>query len=120
MHYGWNYFAIDANKPTILPKIKAGIGNRKVMSITDAERINMMYSCPQAGHHRVVNIPHAWEAKQEANPDWRPVVTPAPGSPSATKCFLSITTTPSSGIKGWLMNNLKTAAANKVCEYVNG
>ncbi|XP_055348995.1 hatching enzyme 1.2-like [Paramacrobiotus metropolitanus] len=128
MHYGWNYFAIDDSKPTILPKMKAAIGNRKVMSALDVERINKMYNCPQAGQG-MVNIPTAWSAKTELNPDWRPVVTPAPGSDTATKCFLKQnndpqTTTQASGLTGWLFQKFKNVAKDKakdvVCGVING
>lgn len=45
MHYGWNYFAKDRKQPTIVPKTKANIGNRKVMSPTDVQKINILYQC---------------------------------------------------------------------------
>ncbi|GAU96000.1 hypothetical protein RvY_07510 [Ramazzottius varieornatus] len=46
MHYGWNYFANDRSQPTIVPKKRASIGNRKVMSSTDVQKINILYECP--------------------------------------------------------------------------
>jgi len=45
MHYGWNYFANDRTQPTIVPKRKASIGNRKGMSPTDIKKINILYEC---------------------------------------------------------------------------
>lgn len=48
MHYGWNYFAMDRKKPTIVPKQKASIGNRKAMSPTDVQKINLLYQCSGA------------------------------------------------------------------------
>lgn len=48
MHYGWNYFANDRSKPTIVPKKRASIGNRKVMSSTDVQKINILYECSGA------------------------------------------------------------------------
>ena len=38
MHYGWNYFAVDITKPTILPKVKAAIGNAQWKNYWDQER----------------------------------------------------------------------------------
>jgi Astacin (Peptidase family M12A) len=50
MHYGWNDFAIDEDKPTIIPKSgkKERIGNRKVMSPLDVKKINMLYGCTKS------------------------------------------------------------------------
>lgn len=46
MHYGWNYFALNRKSPTIVPKGKsANIGNRKIMSATDVQKINILYQC---------------------------------------------------------------------------
>ncbi|OQV12675.1 putative Zinc metalloproteinase nas-4 [Hypsibius exemplaris] len=45
MHYGWNYFALDRSQPTMVPKKKASIGNRKAMSPTDIKKINILYEC---------------------------------------------------------------------------
>ena len=45
MHYGWNYFANDRSQPTIVPKKKANIGNRKAMSPIDVKKINILYEC---------------------------------------------------------------------------
>ena len=48
MHYGWNYFANDRSSPTIVPKKKASIGNRKLMSPGDVQKINILYECSGA------------------------------------------------------------------------
>lgn len=116
MHYGWNYFAIDDTKPTILPKVKGTeIGNRKAMSPTDVDKINTMYKCSAASGSVG---PFNMQAKKSD------AVTSAPAATrpeTATKCFLiDDTTTEGSGVSSWLMNKLKTAAAKKVCSYISG
>jgi len=45
MHYGFNFFAKDIKQPAILPKKKAKIGNRDVMSAGDVQKLKHLYSC---------------------------------------------------------------------------
>lgn len=88
MHYGWNYFAVDITKPTILPNVKgAAIGSRTAMSPTDVEKINRQYSCPQSIQNRPqIPIPSQWLAVQAV-----PVAPVVPGS---------VTPAPSAGSPG--------------------
>ncbi|GAV09067.1 hypothetical protein RvY_18665 [Ramazzottius varieornatus] len=47
MHYGWNYFAADRTRATIVPKTarSAELGTRKIISDWDVEKINRLYEC---------------------------------------------------------------------------
>jgi Astacin (Peptidase family M12A) len=50
LHYGWNYFAIDKKRPTIIPRRgvkKIAIGQRFGMSPMDVKRINLLYKCQE-------------------------------------------------------------------------
>ena len=132
MHYGWNYFAVDLTKPTILPNVKgAAIGSRKEMSSTDVEKINRLYNCPQSILNRPkVNIPSQWLAVQEA-----PVPVVISGSvtsaPSANQAGTSrckgvnlsrfvATTAPPSSIGGKLWGSLKNVLKNKAEDVICG
>lgn len=88
MHYGWNYFAKDQSMPTILPKVKAALGSRKIVSRMDVEKINRLYECPQ-GQEQAAATPAGRTQRPAAaqTPTPRPRVTlqpkghtPAPGS----------------------------------------
>lgn len=45
MHYNAYAFAIDPNKPTIVPKIDVQIGQNQGLSSGDAKKINILYDC---------------------------------------------------------------------------
>lgn len=48
MHYGGNYFAIDPNKPTLIPrdqKEKGSMGQRRGLSTLDCLKLNLLYGC---------------------------------------------------------------------------
>ncbi|GAU94179.1 hypothetical protein RvY_06004 [Ramazzottius varieornatus] len=76
MHYGWNYFAKDQTKPTILPKTKAALGSRAVVSRLDVEKINRLYECPG---QQVAPTP----GRPSATPG-RPQTTRNPSHPKVT------------------------------------
>ncbi|OQV19912.1 Serine/threonine-protein kinase D1 [Hypsibius exemplaris] len=124
MHYGWNYFAIDVTKPTILPKVTAGIGNRSQMSANDVEKINRLYQCPAKSF---VMIPPSWQAQalhSQNKESQQQQVTPAsssrdPQAGGSSPCpinlgqFINTQTTEKPSAVGWLFNKFKVAVKDK-------
>ncbi|GAU96481.1 hypothetical protein RvY_07918 [Ramazzottius varieornatus] len=125
MHYGWNYFAVDITKPTILPNVKgAAIGSRTAMSPTDVEKINRQYSCPQSIQNRPqIPIPSQWLAVQAVPvaPVVPGSVTPSPsaGSPGCKGVTgRSEPTTAPPSFWGKVKNVLKNKAQDVICQVV--
>ena len=73
--------------PTILPKVKAALGSRKIVSRMDVEKINRLYECPQGQQQAAATPGRTQRPAAAQTPTPRPKVTlqpkghtPAPGS----------------------------------------
>ncbi|XP_055331478.1 astacin-like [Paramacrobiotus metropolitanus] len=87
MHYGWNYFAKDSSLPTIIPKTTSqqpkSLGNRKVMTAYDVEKINRLYEC---SHDSITTAATTTKRKYRTRPTL-PRYQPTPERPKTNNPY---------------------------------